>query len=292
MFKGSYVALITPFNDKGEINEKGLEELIKFQIANGTNGIVPCGTTGESATLSHDERKKVVELAIKYTEAKIPVIAGTGSSSTKETIDLTYHAKQKGADAALIIVPYYNKPDQRGIYAHFKTIAEEVDIPIIVYNIPSRTGINLLPETLVELIKIKNIVGIKEASGNLDQIIKIASLCGEKIDILSGDDNLLLPILSIGGKGIISVTANIIPREFSEMIRLFSEGCYQEAKSIFLTKIYPLSKAMFIEPNPAPVKASLELMGLPAGSPRLPIYPASKSLRVKLKEILTQHEIV
>jgi len=292
MFEGSYVALITPFNKKGEIDEKGLEKLIKFQIANGTNGIVPCGTTGESATLSHEERKKVVELVIKYTEGKIPVIAGTGSCSTKETIDLTCHAKQKGADAALIIVPYYNKPDQRGIYAHFEAIAEKVDIPIIVYNIPSRTGINLLLDTVVELTKIENVVGIKEASGNLDQIIKIASLCGEKIDILSGDDNLLLPILSVGGKGIISVTANIIPREFSEMIRLFTEGCYQEAKSIFLTKIYPISKAMFIEPNPAPIKASLELMGLPAGLPRLPIYPVSTSLKVKLKEILSQHGIV
>jgi len=292
MFKGSYVALITPFDDKGEIDEKGLEKLINFQINNGTNGIVPCGTTGESATLSHDERKKVVELVIKYTEGKIPVIAGTGSCSTKETIDLTYHAKQKGADAALIIVPYYNKPDQRGIYAHFKTITEEVDIPIIVYNIPSRTGINLLPETVVELAKIKNIVGIKEASGNLDQIIKIASVCGEKIDILSGDDDLLFPILSVGGKGIISVTANIIPKEFSEVVRLFMEGSYEEAKSIFLTKIYPLSKAMFIEPNPAPIKASLELMELPAGSPRLPMYPASENLKMKLKQILLQHKIV
>lgn len=292
MFEGSYVALITPFNEKGEINERGLEKLIKFHINNGTNGIVTCGTTGESATLSHDERKKVVELAIKYTEAKIPVIAGTGSSSTKETIDLTYHAKQKGADAALIIVPYYNKPDQRGIYAHFKTITEEVDIPIIVYNIPSRTGINLLPDTLVELAKIKNIVGVKEASGDLDQIIKIVSVCGEKINILSGDDNLLLPILAIGGKGIISVTANIIPKEFSNMVKLFREGYYKEAKGLFLNKIYPISKAMFIEPNPAPIKASLELMGLPAGSPRLPMYPASTSLKLKLKEILLQHGII
>lgn len=283
MFKGSLVAMITPFGENGEVNEKGIEKLVEFHIQNGTNGIVPCGTTGEAPTLSHDEHKRVVEVTIKAVAGRIPVIAGTGSNCTREALDLTSHAKKAGADGALIITPYYNKPTQKGLYLHFKKIAEEVDIPIIVYNVPSRTGINLLPETLAELSEIKNIVGVKEASGNLDQMTQIIELCGEKITLLSGDDKLLLPVLSIGGKGVISVVANIIPREVSDMISEFEKRNYQKAKEIFLSKVYPLSNAMFYETNPIPVKTSARLMGLPSGDLRLPLAPMSENNLAKLK---------
>jgi len=190
MFKGSLVAMITPFTENGEVDEQGIKELVEFHIKNGTNGIVPCGTTGESPTLSHEEHKKVVEITVKAVAGRIPVVAGTGSNCTREALELTQHAKEVGADGALIITPYYNKPTQKGLYLHFKKIAEEVDIPIVIYNVPSRTGVNLLPETLAELAEIKNIVGVKEASGNLEQMTSIVELCGEKITLLSGDAKL------------------------------------------------------------------------------------------------------
>jgi len=283
MFKGSLVAMITPFTKNDEVDEKGIEELVEFHIKNGTNGIVPCGTTGESPTLSHEEHKKVIELTIKAVAGRVPVLAGTGSNCTQETLDLTSHAKEAGADGALIITPYYNKPTQKGLYLHFKKIAEEVDIPIVIYNVPSRTGVNMLPETLAELAKLKNIIGVKEASGNLDQMTQIIELCGEKITLLSGDDKLLLPVLSIGGKGVISVVANLIPFEVSKMIKEFENGNYQEAKEIFLSKVYPLSNAMFYETNPIPVKTSAQLMGLPSGGLRLPMSPMSENNLLKLK---------
>jgi 4-hydroxy-tetrahydrodipicolinate synthase len=283
MFKGSLVAMITPFTKNNTVDEKGIEELVEFHIKNGTNGIVPCGTTGESPTLSHEEHKKVVELTIKAVAGRVPVIAGTGSNCTQEALDLTSHAKEAGADAALIITPYYNKPTQKGLYLHFKKIAEEVDLPIIIYNVPSRTGVNMLPETLAELAELKNIIGVKEASGNLDQMTEIIELCGDKIILLSGDDKLLLPVLSIGGKGVISVVANIIPYEVSKMVKEFENGNYQEAKEIFLSKVYPLSNAMFYETNPIPVKTSAQLMGLPSGGLRLPMSPMSENNLLKLK---------
>jgi len=283
MFKGSLVAMITPFTKDDEIDEKGIKELVEFHIRNGTNGIVPCGTTGESPTLSHEEHKRVVEITINAVAGRVPVIAGTGSNCTREALDLTSHAKEAGADGALIIIPYYNKPTQKGLYLHFKKIAEEVDIPIVVYNVPSRTGTNMLPETLAELAELKNIVAVKEASGNLDQMTQIVELCGDKITLLSGDDKLLLPLLSIGGKGVISVVANIIPRDVSNMISEFEKGNYQKAKEIFLSKVYPLSNAMFYETNPIPVKTSARLMGLPAGALRLPLAPMSENNLAKLK---------
>ncbi len=283
MFKGSFVAMITPFTKNNKVDEKGIEELVEFHIKNGTNGIVPCGTTGESPTLSHEEHQRVVEVTIKAVAGRVPVIAGTGSNCTQETLDLTSHAKEAGADGALIITPYYNKPTQKGLYLHFKKIAEEVNLPIIIYNVPSRTGVNMLPETLAELAELKNIIGVKEASGNLDQMTQIIELCGDKITLLSGDDKLLLPVLSIGGKGVISVVANIIPYEVSNMIKEFENGNYQEAKEIFLSKVYPLSNAMFYETNPIPVKTSAQLMGLPSGSLRLPMSPMSENNLLKLK---------
>jgi len=288
MFKGSLVAMITPFTESGEVDEKGIKELVEFHIKNGTNGIVPCGTTGESPTLSHEEHKKVVDITIEAVAGRIPVIAGTGSNSTREAFDLTSHAKKAGADAALVVVPYYNRPTQKGLYLHYKKLAEEIDIPIIVYNVPSRTGTNLLPETLAKLAQLKNIAAVKEASGNLDQMTQIVELCGDNIVLLSGDDKLLLPVLSIGGKGVISVVANIIPRDVSDMVREFEEGNYQKSKDIFLSKVYPLSNAMFYETNPIPVKTSARLMGLPSGDLRSPLCSMNEDNLTKLKSDLVK----
>ena len=292
MFKGSFVAMVTPFTESGKVDEKGINELVEFHIKNGTDGIVPCGTTGESPTLSHEEHKRVVEITIKAVSGRIPVIAGTGSNSTREALDLTSHAKEAGADGALIVVPYYNKPTQKGLYLHYKEIADNVDIPIIVYNVPSRTGVNLLPETLAKLAELKNIVAVKEASGNLEQMAQIVELCGDKITLLSGDDKLILPVLSIGGKGVISVVANIIPADVANMIREFEKGNYQTAQNIFISKVYPLSSAMFYETNPIPVKTSVQLMGLPAGNLRLPLSPMSDDNLVKLKADLVKFNLL
>ncbi len=288
MFKGSLVAMITPFTESGEVDENGIRKLVEFHVQKGTDGLVPCGTTGESPTLSHEEHKKVVEITVKAAAGRIPVIAGTGSNCTKEALELTTHAKEVGADGALVITPYYNKPTQKGLYLHFKTIAEEIDLPLVIYNVPSRTGVNLLPETLAELAEFKNIVAVKEASGNLEQMTQIIELCGEKITLLSGDDKLLLPVLSIGGKGVISVVANIIPQEVAEMVKSFKEGDYPRAKELFLSKIYPLSEAMFYETSPIPVKTSAQLMGLPAGELRLPLSPMSENNLAKLKKVLVK----
>jgi 4-hydroxy-tetrahydrodipicolinate synthase len=292
MFEGSLVAMITPFTKNNGIDEEGINELVEFHIQKGTNGIVACGTTGESPTLSHEEHKKVVEVTINAVRGRIPVIAGTGTNSTLETLDLTSHAKRAGADGVLIVAPYYNKPTQRGLYMHFRKIAEEVDIPIIIYNIPSRTGVNLLPETLASLSEMPNIVAVKEASGNLEQMVKIIHLCGEKISLISGDDKLLLPVLSIGGKGVISVVANIIPQEVSNLINEFEKGNYKKAKDIFFSIVYPLSNAMFYETNPIPVKTSAKLMGLPSGELRLPLTPMSGSTFENLKNDLVRFGII
>ena len=292
MFKGSFVAMITPFTESGKVDEKGINELVEFHIKNGTDGIVPCGTTGESPTLSHEEHKRVVEITIKAVSGRIPVIAGTGSNSTREALDLTSHAKEAGADGALIVVPYYNKPTQKGLYLHYKEIADNVNIPIIVYNVPSRTGVNLLPETLAKLAELKNIVAVKEASGNLEQMAQIVELCGDKITLLSGDDKLILPVLSIGGKGVISVVANIIPADVANMVREFEKGNYQTAQNIFISKVYPLSSAMFYETNPIPVKTSVQLMGLPAGNLRLPLTPMSDDNLAKLKSDLVKFNLL
>ncbi len=288
MFNGSLVALITPFDENNQIDEQGIKKLVEFQIENGTNGIVPCGTTGESPTLSHEEHKKVIELTVKAVGGRVPVIAGTGSNSTEEAIDLTASAKDIGADGVLLVMPYYNKPTQRGLYMHFKTIADKVDIPAIVYNIPSRSGVNLLPSTLAELAELKNIVAVKEASGNLEQMTEIIYLCGKNLTLLSGDDKLILPVMSIGGKGVISVVANIIPKKVTQMVKEFQEGNYQEAQNIFINTIYPLSRSMFYETNPIPVKTAARLMGLPAGNLRLPMIDMEDSHLELLKNDLKQ----
>jgi 4-hydroxy-tetrahydrodipicolinate synthase len=286
MFSGSIVALLTPFDENNKIDEEGIKKLVDFHIQNGTDGIVPCGTTGESPTLTHEEHKKVIELTIKAVAGRVPVIAGTGSNSTAEALDLTASAKEMGADGVLLVIPYYNKPTQKGLYMHFKTIVETVDIPAVIYNIPSRAGVNLLPSTLAELAELKNIVAVKEASGNLEQMAEIKYLCGDRITLLSGDDKIILPVMSIGGKGVISVVANIIPDKVSLMVKECLKGNYSVALEMFQKVVYPLSCAMFYETNPIPVKTAARLMGLPAGKLRLPLVDMEENNLRKLKEDL------
>ncbi len=284
MFTGSITALVTPFKDD-KVDEAALKRLVLFQIKNSIDGIVPCGTTGESATLSYEEHERVVELAIEAADKRIPVIAGTGSNSTSETIMLTRHARQAGADAALLITPYYNKPTQQGLYEHYKKVAEEVDIPIILYNVPGRTSVNMLPETVARLSEVKGIAGIKEATGDLKQISDVIEFSRKGFIVLSGDDFTTLPLLCIGGHGVISVTSNIAPKAVSRMIRLFNEGRLKEARKEHL-RLQPLHRAMFIETNPMPVKTALALMGMIEDEFRLPLVKMHGANRVKLSDAL------
>jgi 4-hydroxy-tetrahydrodipicolinate synthase len=291
MFKGSIVAIVTPFKN-GKVDEKKLRDLIEFQIENGTSGIVPCGTTGESATLSFAEHDRVIEITIEQVKKRIPVIAGTGSNSTEEAIMLTRHAAKAGADASLQVSPYYNRPTQKGLYEHFKAIAESVEIPIILYNIASRTGVNIEPETIVKLARdCKNILGVKEASGNLDQMSRIKALCPENFDLISGDDSLTLPILAIGGVGIISVVANIVPKDVAELVAEFQRGNLKRAQELHY-KLFPLIKAMFIETNPIPVKTAMGLMGLCSADLRLPMCPISEQNLELLKKALRDYGLL
>lgn len=290
MFQGSIVALVTPFKN-GEVDEKALKRLVEFHIKNGTDGIVPCGTTGESATLSYEEHDKVIEVVIEAAKGKVPVIAGTGSNSTEEAIMLTRHAKKSGADASLQVAPYYNRPTQEGLYLHFKKIAEEVDLPMVLYNIASRTGVNIEPETMYKLSQIKNIVGVKEASGNLDQMSRIIQLCGEKFTLLSGDDSLTLPILAIGGKGVVSVLNNIIPKDISDLVKAFMKGDIAGARRMHY-KLLPLIKAMFIETNPIPVKTAMGLLGMINPELRLPLCDMSVGNLEKLKNALKAYGLL
>lgn len=285
MFKGSFVAITTPFlNNK--VDENALRKLVQFHIKNGTNGIVPCGTTGESPTLSHEEHNKVVDIVIDEVNGKIPVIAGSGSNSTEETLMLTEHAKQAGANGALAITPYYNKPTQDGLYHHFKKVAENVDIPIVLYNVPGRTGVSIAPKTVAGLYKIPNIVAIKEASGSIDQASEILSLCD--ITVLSGDDGLTLPLMSIGGQGVISVTANVVPARMANLVKAGLEGDYELAKKIHY-ELYDLFKVMFVETNPIPVKASLALMNMISTEVRLPLTAISDSNKKRLQKALANY---
>ncbi len=289
MFTGSITALVTPFRD-GVIDEEALKGLVEFQIENGTSGIVPCGTTGESATLSYEEHNRVIELTVETVNKRIPVIAGAGSNSTKETIMLTKHAQKAGADGALLITPYYNKPTQEGLYQHYRAVAEEVDLPLILYNVPGRTGVNMLPETVARLSEMKNIVGIKEATGDLKQISDVVEFSREGFTVLSGDDFTTLPILCVGGHGVISVTSNILPGEVSEMCRAFFEGRVEHARSIHY-RLQPLHRAMFLETNPIPVKTALSLMGRIREEFRLPLVRMNQSKRARLVEVLRNHGI-
>jgi 4-hydroxy-tetrahydrodipicolinate synthase len=285
MFSGAIVAIVTPFK-AGGVDEAGLRSLIDFQIANGTSGIVPCGTTGESPTLSHKEHERVVEITIEQTAGRVPVIAGTGSNSTEEAVALTAHAKKAGADAALLITPYYNKPTQEGIYRHFERVAKSVDIPIIVYNIPGRTATNIEPETMLRLSKIDNIVGVKESAGSMKQITDIIALCGEDFTVVSGEDCLTFPLLCVGGKGVISVVSNVAPRQMADLCNLFFEGRFEESRKLYY-KLLPLLHILFIETNPAPVKAALAMMNkIESEEVRLPLVTLSENSKVRLRQVL------
>ncbi len=291
MFKGSITAIVTPFkNDK--VDEKRLRGLIEFQIKNGTSGIVPCGTTGESATLSFEEHDRVIQATIEQVKKRIPVIAGTGSNSTQEAIMLTKHAAKSGADASLQVSPYYNRPTQKGLYEHFKAVAESVNIPSILYNIASRTGVNIEPETVAKLAhNCKNIAGVKEASGNLDQMSRIKQLCPQNFALISGDDSLTLPVLSIGGTGVISVAANIAPQDTADLVSAFEKGDLKKARHIHY-KLLPLIKAMFIETNPIPVKTALGLMGMCEPDLRLPMCAMLSENLEKLKKALREYGLL
>jgi len=291
MFKGSIVAIVTPFRDN-KVDEKKLRELIEFQIKNGSSGIVPCGTTGESATLSFEEHNMVIEVTVEQAKKRVPVIAGTGSNSTEEAIMLTRHAAKAGADASLQVSPYYNRPTQKGLFEHFRAIADAVDIPIILYNIASRTGVNIEPDTIAGLSReCKNIVGVKEASGNLDQMSRIKELCGAGFDLISGDDSLTLPILSIGGTGIISVVANIVPRDVAALVSEFQKGNLKKAQELHF-KLLPLIKAMFIETNPIPVKTAMGLLNICGPDLRLPMCGMSGENQEKLKKALIDYGLI
>jgi len=291
MFRGSIVAIVTPFKN-GKVDEQKLRDLIEFQIKNGTSGIVPCGTTGESATLSFDEHDRVIEITIEQVKKRIPVIAGTGSNSTEEAIMLTRHAAKAGADASLQVSPYYNRPTQKGLYEHFKAIAESVNIPIILYNIASRTGVNIEPETIAKLAHdCKNIVGVKEASGNLDQMSRIKQLCGQNFDLISGDDSLTLPILSVGGTGVISVVANIVPKDVTSLVAEFEKGNLKKAQEIHY-KLLPLIKAVFFETNPIPIKTAMGLLGMCEPDLRLPMCAMLPENLEKLKKALREYGLL
>ncbi len=288
MFTGSIVALVTPFKD-GEVDYEKLGELVEYHIANGTNAIIPCGTTGESPTLTHREHGEVVGKVIEVANGRIPVIAGTGSNNTSEAVSMTRHAKETGADGSLLITPYYNKPTQQGIYEHYRAILKEVDIPIIVYNVPSRTGVSISPETVARLAEFDNIVAIKEATGDIDQASQILNMCD--ITVLSGDDSLTLPIMSIGGKGVVSVLANILPREVSELTSSFLNGEIENAQRLH-NRLFPVCKAMFIETNPIPVKTAMKLLGRLNGEMRLPLCDMSEEHENQLKNILKENGLV
>lgn len=286
MYKGAFTAIVTPFRN-GQVDEQGFIDLIEFQIEQGIHGIVPCGTTGESATLGFDEHKRVVELAVKTVNGRVPVIAGAGANNTLEAIEFSESAKESGADAILSVVPYYNKPSQQGIYDHFKTIAETVDIPMFLYNVPGRTVVHVLPETVARLAELKNVIGIKEACGSLEQVSDVIRFTPDDFIILSGDDFTSMPTITVGGHGVISVVSNLNPGGMAKMMAAALEGDYATARKLHYD-LFPLMKLMFKNPSPAPAKKGLELMGkIQDGSPRLPITPADEETTVLLKEAMS-----
>ncbi len=298
---GCYTAIVTPFKKNLEVDYDGLRENIRFQIDNGIDGVVPCGTTGEAATLSMEEHEKVIDTVVDEANGKIKVIAGTGSNNTAEAIELTKHAKDAGADACLLITPYYNKPTQEGIYQHYKKIAETIDIPLIPYNIKSRTGVNIDADTTIRLSRINGIIGVKEASGDLDQISGIINKLklrnAQNFILLSGDDGWTLPIIALGGKGVISVVSNIMPKEVKTLTDCCLSGNFECAREIHY-KLLNLTKTMFIETNPAPVKYAMNVLkenkkiGMNAGNLRLPLVEVSDASKGKIKEVLKESNLI
>jgi 4-hydroxy-tetrahydrodipicolinate synthase len=285
LFSGSLVALVTPFRD-GKVDLGKLEELVDFHVSSGTSGLVPCGTTGESATLSHDEHDLVIRAVVERSRGRIPVLAGTGSNSTTEAIRLTRFAQEAGADGALLITPYYNRPTQRGLVAHFEAVAAATDIPLVLYNVPSRTGTNMLPAAVIECAsRLPKVVAIKEASGSIDQSVEI--LRGARIDVLSGDDSLTLPLMAVGAKGVISVVANVVPRLMADLARHALAGDFAAARALHL-RLFPLFKALFVETNPIPVKAAMAIKGLVGPEIRLPLTPLEEKNAAHLRQVLAE----
>ncbi len=290
-FQGSFVALVTPFKN-GKIDEAKVRELVEFHVSHGTDGLVPCGTTGESPTLSHDEHKRLVELVVEAARGRIPVVAGTGSNSTAEAIDLTRHAERAGATGALVVNPYYNKPTQEGLYRHFRAVAESVAFPIIVYNIQGRTAVNVETATLARLVRdVRNVLGVKEASGSLDQMSQVIAACGPDFSVLSGDDNVTLPLLAIGGHGVISVIANLVPRETAEMVRAALDGDWKRARELHY-RLFPLARAAFIETNPIPIKEAMAMAGMLEPEFRLPMCRLSDANRERLRAVLAPYALL
>ena len=291
MFTGSMVAIVTPFTAEGKVDEESYRQLIEFQIENGTDVIVPCGTTGESATLDYHEHDRVIQICIEQVNKRVPVIAGTGSNSTAEAIEISGHAKELGADGVLLVSPYYNKPSQEGLYLHYKAIAEAVAIPQVLYNVPGRTGMNMEAKTTIRLAEFPNIVAIKEASGSVTQSSEILAQAGDKIDVLSGDDFLTLPLMACGAKGIISVTANILPREVKAMVTAVQENRWEDARQMHL-KMLAFHQTMFIEANPVPAKTALSLLGKCRADVRLPLAPLQPASLEKLKAVMQSYELI
>jgi len=291
MFQGTLPAMVTPFTRDEKIDEEGLRSLIHFLIDHGVDGVVPCGTTGESATLTHEEHKRVIKITVEAVHGRVPVLAGTGSNSTAESIELTLSAKEMGADGALLISPYYNKPTQEGIYQHYRKIAEETAFPLVLYNVPGRTCLNILPETVARLSQIEEIVGIKEASADLYQISRIIDMCGHDFAVLSGDDFTVLPTLMIGGRGVISVVANVTPGDMAGMTRAFFNQELDRAQKLHY-KMLGLVAAMFLETNPIPVKTALHLMGKCEEIFRLPLCPMAEANREHLKKAMESYGLI
>ena len=290
-FQGSFVAMVTPFRN-GSVDEAKLRELVEFHITNGTDGLIPCGTTGESPSLNHDEHRRVVEVVIEAAQGRIRVVAGTGSNSTTEAISLTKHAERAGAAGALVVNPYYNKPTQEGLYRHFRAVAESVAIPILVYNIPSRTAVNVETDTLARLVRdAKNVVGVKEASGSLDQMSQVIQACGPDFSVLSGDDNVTLPLLAIGGSGVVSVIANILPRETADLVHAALDGDWKRARDLHY-RLFPLARAAFLETNPIPIKEAMAMAGMIEPEFRLPMCRMGDANREKLRAILKTYALV
>jgi 4-hydroxy-tetrahydrodipicolinate synthase len=285
MFHGTYTALVTPFRD-GKVDEAALRTLIREQIAAGIDGIVPCGSTGESATMTHAEHEQVISLSIEEAAGRVKVMAGTGSNSTAEACRLTKFAADAGADGALLISPYYNKPTQQGHVLHYRAIAEAAKLPLIIYNIPGRTGVNILPETVAQIAEIPGIVGIKEAAGSLDQVSRIVQLCGPKFTVLSGDDSLTLPMMAVGAHGVISVASNLLPRRVSELVRAAAADDYATARRVHF-ELLPLMQALFLETNPICIKTALAFANkIPSAELRMPLTPITEPSRKRLEQVV------
>lgn len=290
IFEGSGVALVTPFTNDG-VNYDKLKEILEWHVKEGTDSIIICGTTGEATTMTLEEKKEVIKFTVEVINGRIPVIAGTGSNNTKAAIEMSKYAESVGVDAILVITPYYNKTNNKGLIKHFEAVNNAVNIPIIVYNVPSRTGMNVSPSTLKELSKLKNIVAVKEASGNLSQVAEIKAICGDSIDIYSGNDDQIIPIMSLGGKGVISVLANVIPKEVHNMTRMYLDSKCHEASKIQIDTL-ELANSLFLETNPIPVKTALNLMGFEVGPLRLPLYEMDEKLKNKLEDTLKKYKLM